>query len=451
MRKNKHTGAIVFFTLLAGLVAAGIAYFGVMLYVKTGSFIPESLSDLSTITSGITVPDDKLTDEAVADSNDKDISVQKMSVTPEPTAKEKKKTKKKTASPTPTPAPSRPEDVDDISTHDMSRYLGEMPEEGSDIVSTATSVYTYEQMVKDIYFLEVRYPGLFTADKVGVTKDLRQIYMISLGNPEAQNHVLVQYTVHSREYINCLLAMKQVEYYLQNYAAGNTYGERSYPDLFANFCLHVIPMANPDGIAVAEFGIDSMRTDAAKGVVRFCWESDTQLGRTAAPLEQYLRTFKANANGVDLNKNFPVGWENYSDGVPVPSTDCHKGASPASEVETQAIINAVHSHNTIAVISYHSAGNLIYWNYGVQDENLLAADRNLAINLCNVTGYPTAVSQKYDIHLAGGCSDYFMWEEGIPSVTLETGTGTCPLDISAFAEMWQANRDVYPLLAAMYG
>ena len=87
----------------------------------------------------------------------------------------------------------------------------------------------------------------------------------------------------------------------------------------------------------------------------------------------------------------------------------------------------------------------------MEDENLLAADRNLAINLNNVTGYPTAVSEKYNWHLAGGCSDYFMWEEGIPSVTLETGQGTCPLDISAFSSMWNANRDVYALLAAMYG
>lgn len=470
MNKKKHTGAIIFFSLLAGVVAVAIAYFGVMFYVNTGSFIPPALANLPADLSGAEIADIKVSDEAGnSESTDADESVsggkeaasdeslsdaekdadkKKATATPKPTGKAKKSKKKKA---TPTPGPTKPEDVNDISTHDMTQYLGEMPGEGSDIVSTATAVYTYEQMVKDLYFLEQRYSGLFAYETVGVTKDLRQIYAVTLGNTNAPNHVVIQYTVHSREYINSLLAMKQIEYYLQNYAAGNTYGERSYPDLFANFCLHIIPMANPDGVSVSEIGIDSMRTDSAKGIIQYCWESDTQLGRTAAPLETYLLTFKANANGVDLNKNFPVGWDGYTDGVPVPSTDCHKGVAPASEVETQAIIKTVHDNPTVAVISYHSAGDLIYWNYGVEDENLLEADRNLAINLNNVTGYPTVVSEKYDWHLAGGCSDYFMWEEGIPAVTLETGNGTCPLDISAFGPIWNANRDVYALLAAMYG
>ena len=458
--KKKHTGAIVFFTVLAGLIAVAIAYFSVMFYVKTGSFIPPVLSDMSGLT-GFGIADVKVSDEAdssavhatgdLSDAKTSDEAV-KANITKKPTKKPTQKPKKSgKKKPTTTPVPSKPEDVNDISTHDMKQYLGEMPGEDSDIVSTATSVYTYEQMVKDLYFLDQRYPGIFTYETLGVTKDLRQIYAVTLGNPAAPNHVVIQYTVHSREYINCLLAMKQIEYYLKNYAAGNTYGDRSYPDLFANFCLHVIPMANPDVVSVSELGIDSMRTSSAKGIIQYCWESDTQLGRTAAPIEDYLKTFKANANGVDLNKNFPVGWDGYTDGVPVPSTDCHKGVAPASEVETQAIINLVHANPTVAVISYHSAGDLIYWNYGVEDENLLAADRNLAINLNNVTGYPTAVSEKYNWHLAGGCSDYFMWEEGIPSVTLETGQGTCPLDISAFSSMWNANRDVYALLAAMYG
>ena len=465
MRSKFRTAAIIIFTLLAGLLVAGIAYLGFDLYLQNQITAPIQGADASSIEE-ISFSDTKVAEEAEKEQNKDGKKTEKAEtdssgLTKDAVDAKNKKDKKNkagakkkataTPKPTPTPAPSKPEDVKDISTHDMKKYLGEMPGEGSDIVSTATEIYTYEQMVKDLFFLEQRYPDLFTYETVAVTKDLRQIYAVTLGNPKAPNHVMVQYTVHSREYINCLLAMKQIENYLKNFTAGNTYGDRSYQDLFSNFCLHVIPMANPDGIAVAQFGIDSMRTEAARATIQYCWESDTLLGRTAAPIETYLKTFKANANGVDLNKNFPVGWDGYTDGVPVPSTDCHKGVAPASEVETQAIINLVHANPTVAVISYHSAGDLIYWNYGVEDENLLAADRNLAINLNNVTGYPTAVSEKYNWHLAGGCSDYFMWEEGIPSVTLETGQGTCPLDISAFSSMWNANRDVYALLAAMYG
>ena len=465
MRSKFRTAAIIIFTLLAGLLVAGIAYLGFDLYLQNQITAPIQGADASSIEE-ISFSDTKVAEEAEKEQNKDGKKTEKAEtdssgLTKDAVDAKNKKDKKNkagakkkataTPKPTPTPAPSKPEDVKDISTHDMKKYLGEMPGEGLDIVSTATEIYTYEQMVKDLFFLEQRYPDLFTYETVAVTKDLRQIYAVTLGNPKAPNHVVVQYTVHSREYINCLLAMKQIENYLKNFAAGNTYGDRSYQDLFSNFCLHVIPMANPDGIAVAQFGIDSMRTEAARATIQYCWESDTLLGRTAAPIETYLKTFKANANGVDLNKNFDVGWKEYTDGVPVPSTDCHKGAAPASEKETQAILKLVHDNPTVAVISYHSAGNLIYWNYGVENEDLLAADRNLAANLCNVTGYPTVVSEKYDSHLAGGCSDYFMWKEGIPAVTLETGTGTCPLSITEYDAIWNANRDVYPLLAAMYG
>ena len=156
--KKKHTGAIVFFTLLAGLTAAAIAYFGVMFYVKTGSFIPPILSDMSGITN-FTVTDIKVSDEAESSENpDGSFSDEKVTeesakptVTPKPTPKSKKSDKKsdkkadkksEKKKPTPTPEPSKPEDVNDISTHEMSQYLSEMPGEDTDIVSTATSVYS---------------------------------------------------------------------------------------------------------------------------------------------------------------------------------------------------------------------------------------------------------------------------------------------------------------------
>ena len=65
---------------------------------------------------------------------------------------------------------------------------------------------------------------------------------------------------------------------------------------------------------------------------------------------------RANENGVDLNRNFPVGWQpdwsrdgcwNY---VPITA-----GTHPASEIETIALMGFVQSHNFDALISYHSA------------------------------------------------------------------------------------------------
>ncbi|MBQ3407152.1 MAG: hypothetical protein IJH11_07915 [Lachnospiraceae bacterium] len=357
---------------------------------------------------------------------------------------------KPTSTPTPTPMPTR-ESLNDISVQDMSAYLGEMPLDGTDIVGTDTVDYTYEEVAKDLYFLTVRYPDLVKVRVCGESVDKRAIYEVVLGNEASENHIEIHYAMHSREYINTLLAMRQIEEFAKNAAGGGTYNGASIRDLFANVCIHILPMANPDGEMVAMGGLETLRLQSLRDIVHWCWESDTLLGRTSADLDTYLRTFKANAHGCDLNKNFDAGWAEYSDGVPVPSTDCYKGTGVASEPETQAILKVAHENPTRCVIAYHSAGNMIYWNYEVEDELLLNADRDLAAGLSEMTGYATAVAAKYNTHLAGGCSDYFMWTAGIPAVTVETGQGTCPLTIYEFPAIWESNKNVLYKLAEMYG
>ena len=352
--------------------------------------------------------------------------------------------------PTPTPMPTR-ESLNDISVQDMSAYLGEMPPDGTDIVGTDTVDYTYEEVAKDLYFFTVRYPDLVKVRVCGESVDKRAIYEVVLGNEASENHIEIHYAMHSREYINTLLAMRQIEEYAKNAAGGGTYNGASIRDLFSNVCIHLLPMANPDGEMVSMGGLETLRIESLRDIVHWCWESDTLLGRTAADLDTYLRTFKANAHGCDLNKNFDAGWAEYSDGVPVPSTDCYKGTGVASEPETQAILKVAHENPTRCVIAYHSAGNMIYWNYEVEDELLLNADSDLAAGLSEATGYATAVAAKYNTHLAGGCSDYFMWTAGIPAVTVETGQGTCPLTIYEFPAIWESNKNVLYKLAEMYG
>lgn len=43
------------------------------------------------------------------------------------------------------------------------------------------------------------------------------IYEVILGNPQAQNHIIVQTAMHGREYITMLVAMRQLEYYASNW------------------------------------------------------------------------------------------------------------------------------------------------------------------------------------------------------------------------------------------
>ena len=78
--------------------------------------------------------------------------------------------------------------------------------------------------------------------------------------------------------------------------------------------------------------------------------------------------WKANINCVDLNLQFPAGWENakeikYSQGFNQPAPRDFVGYAPLTEPEALAVYNFTLSHNFRLVIAYHTQGKEIYWNF----------------------------------------------------------------------------------------
>lgn len=312
----------------------------------------------------------------------------------------------------------------------------------TEYINTETSLYTYEQMMADLEEMSNAFPMLMSVEICGTSLDGRNIPEVILGNPDSGRHIFIQASIHAREYINTLLAMKQIEQLLLHHVDG-VYEDVPYDELLSQACIYILPMSNPDGVTISQMGIDGIRDENLKETLRECYQNDLANGRASGDMDSYWKTWKANARGVDLNRNFDAGWETY-EGVSYPSSDHYKGTSPVSEPETKVIVDAVHNCNAGITISYHSTGSVIYWDYGSEGE-VHEKDAALSNFVQAVTGYP-AVSSIQSSQDAAGCSDYFVLKEGVPSVTIENGYSACPIDIEEFPAIWESNEDLLPAL-----
>ncbi len=325
------------------------------------------------------------------------------------------------------PAPQRPQGV-----IPANNFL----ENPSGSIVAVTDRYSYDEMVQDIQLLQAAYPGRIQANVIGTSHDGRNIYELIIGNVNAPEHILIQGGIHAREYMTPLLMMRQIETALVSYDTG-VYDGMRLADMFNQVALHCIPMSNPDGIALSEFGLQAIRSDFLKQTVLTCYAQDTAQGRTSQPLEIYLQRWKANAAGVDLNQNFPANWENVQTSATMISYTGYKGTAPLSEPESQALASMENRYPWAATISYHSMGNIIYWDSNTSR----AKDTSLALaqTVAAVTGYTLDGSDG-----RGGFKDWMQSKENqpIPGVTIEVGGVTCPMPVSEYTYVWNQNKAV---------
>ncbi|SFG05597.1 M14 family zinc carboxypeptidase [Oribacterium sp. WCC10] len=295
--------------------------------------------------------------------------------------------------------------------------------------------YTYQNMVDDLSVMQSVYPEM-KMDVLATTPDNRNIYHVVVGNPQASHKILVHAGIHAREYIVCQVVMRQMASLLEMQKNGEVYNGCAVKDLLQNTCIHFVPMVNPDGITLVQGGIDALNTDAAKMSVLKIAEMDG-----ATDLAAYLKTWKNNINGVNLNRNFDANWEQASEKVAHPSSMNYKGTSAECEIESKTLADLARSIMPEVTLSYHTQGRVIYWYFG---ETGTYKDRgfNLANIVHNNTNY--SISNSWSEKDAAGFKDWAVQKLDIPSVTIECGLGTSPVEESQINRIWAENDGILP-------
>ncbi|MBQ8085313.1 MAG: hypothetical protein IJ232_04320 [Lachnospiraceae bacterium] len=298
------------------------------------------------------------------------------------------------------------------------------------IVNTRHQKYTYTEMLNDINKISEKYPDYIHVSIIGKTVDNRNIHDIVLGNPEAPKCVMFQASAHAREYMCSQLVMRQIEYYLENY--NKRYKGESYHDIFDKVCVHIVPMTNPDGVTLAQKGVNGLRSKSLRKKLK-------RMRGIGNP-----SNWKANARGVDINRQFDY---KFPRGRSLNKYACYAGYGgprPASERESKALLYVVNTYKPKATVSYHAMGNVVFHGYKC-DKTTSKKMQRLTAKIKSITGYSYLYTEP-----GPGFANYINYKKHIPSTTVEIGMYTTPVPSSQFPTVWKQNKNVIAAVAQMY-
>jgi len=293
-----------------------------------------------------------------------------------------------------------------------------------DVVLTDVE-YTYDICEKAIRALKVRYPYIEIGD-IGKTVLGKKITYIRIGT--GPRKVFINAAHHAIEWITTPLVLKFCENILKRNMKDTSLLEHKISDVLNLTSLYIVPMVNPDGVDLVNLGPEESNPYY------------NELMRYKNGGTNFHTQWKANIRGVDLNRNYPAGWEKskkqeLSLDIKGPAAKGFGGYSALSEPESRAMADFTNKMKFDLTISYHTQGEEIYWKYG--DKVLEGAER-YANQFKKFSGY-TFMSNPPNAAYAG-YKDWFIDVHGKPGFTIEAGSGQNPLPISQFGKIYRENE-----------
>lgn len=255
-----------------------------------------------------------------------------------------------------------------------------------------------------------KYPDITKLIFEGYSEGCCPIYSIRIG--KGTGTLICTGGVHGRESINPSVLVKMTKEYCADYTkwmqgdkdgrGGGKAHSWDCPELLNQYQLLVLPLLNPDGYTMAV----------------------------------YEPTWKYNARGVDLNRNFPC--RSYRKQNPQDR--------PLSEAESRILAGVFKREASIGYLDFHSRGREIYWYRSAMDIIYNQKAKKIAHSLCACSGYRigTEEDEMQDRMSGGNTVQYYSEQFGLPAITVETVAQEAefPLEEAWIGITWKEIRNI---------
>ena len=273
-----------------------------------------------------------------------------------------------------------------------------------------------DELNTQLQLLALNHPEVVRLSYVGTTNEGREILAIRLSAlPEEADapELLVAGTIHGDERPAMMLAWR-----LAVYLAEQATADEQVKKLLDNAIVWIVPTCNPDGVA---------------------------------------KVSRYNANGVDLNRNFPDGVEldvgNFQDAAPMHFADTNSNGY-ARQVETLSLMRWCAMRRFAAALHLHTGDTLVCYPYGNHDasSSMISPDnlhfQSLSRTYAEGSGYIETV-QVASLHYKaiGEFADWMYRCLGTLAITVElTGGKGIGKELSNEADLdslWEDNRPAF--------